>query len=107
MAKGFATAKLLKGQEPFLRRMVCEVRYQDGQLYLDRTGRLLKKLVGDPSWVITPDPSAKGTTVFHMVDGLQLSFSLHAASLDLDRSNTDEIIDADEAQQFALKAEQV
>src|SRR5438552_19010006 len=97
MAKAFSTVKLLKGKEPFLRRIVCEVRFQDGQLYLDHTGRLLKKLVRDPAWVISPEPTPQGTTVFHMIESLRLSFSMQSASLDLDCSNSDEIIDSDEA----------
>jgi hypothetical protein len=106
MAKAFSTVKLLKGKEPFLRRMVCEVRFQDGQLYLDHTGRLLKKLVRDPSWVISPDPTTTGTTVFHMIEGLQLSFSLHSVSLDLDRSNSDEVIQSEEAVRYVARAEE-
>jgi hypothetical protein len=105
MAKAFSTVKLLKGKEPFLRRMVCEVRFHDGQLYLDRTGRMLKKLVQDAAWVISPEPTSKGTTVFHMVEGLQLSFSMYGASLDLDRINTEELIDAEEADRFVASAE--
>src|SRR5438093_11641415 len=106
MTKAFSTVTLLKGKEPFLRRLVCEVRFQDGQLYLDHTGRLLKKLVRDPAWVIGPEPTTKGTTVFHMVEGVQLSFSMHAASLDLDRSNADEVIDSDEVDRYIARTEE-
>jgi hypothetical protein len=106
MAKAFSTIKLLKGKEPFLRRVVSEVRFRDGQLYLDHTGRLLKKLVHDPAWVVAPDPTPQGTTVFHMVDGLRLSFSMHSASLDLDWSNSDEVIDSEEADRYIARAEE-
>ncbi len=106
MAKAFSTIKLLKGKEPFLRHMVCEVRFQDGQLYLDHTGRLLKKLVRDAAWVISPDPTTQGTTVFHMVEAVRLSFSIHSASLELDWSNGDEVIDSDEADRFVARAEE-
>jgi hypothetical protein len=106
MAKGYSTVKLLKGKEPFLRRMVAEVRFHDGQLYLDHTGRLLKKLVQDPAWVISPDPTPQGTTVFHMVESLRLSFSMHSASLDLDWSNSDEVIDAEKADRYITTAEE-
>jgi len=107
MAKAFSVAHLLHGKEPFLRHVVCEVRFQDGQLYLDHTGRLLKKLVCDQSWVIGPDLTSKGTTVFHLVEGYQLSFSLNAASLELNRSNTDEVIESEEADRFVATAEEV
>lgn len=106
MAKAFSTVNLLKGKEPCLRRMVCEVRFQDGQLYLDHTGRLLKKLVQDPSWVITPGPTTEGTTVFHLVEGVKLSFSLNSASLELDLRNTDEVIDSEETERFVFRAEE-
>jgi hypothetical protein len=106
MAKAFSTIKLLKGKEPFLRRLVCEVRFQDGQLYLDHSGRLLKKLVRDAAWIISPDPTPQGTILFHMVEGLRLSFSMHSASLDLDWSNADEVIDSDEADRYVARAEE-
>jgi hypothetical protein len=107
MTKAFSTAKLLKGKEPFLRRMLSEVRFQNGQLYLDHSGRLLKKLVRDPAWVVSPDPTPQGTTAFHMVQSLRLSFSMHSASLDLDWSNSDEVIYQDEADQFIARAEEL
>jgi hypothetical protein len=107
MAKAFSTVKLLKGKEPFLRRMVSEVRFHDGQLYLDHTGRLLKKLVRDTAWVTAPDPTPQGTTVFHMVEGLRLSFSMHGASLDLDCSNSDDVIDSEDAVRYIARAEDI
>jgi hypothetical protein len=106
MAKAFSTVKLLKGKEPFLRRIVCEVRFRDGQLYLDHTGRLLKRLVRDPTWVVTPEPTSQGATVFHMVEGIRLSFSMHSASLDLDWSNSDEVIYSEEVDQYIARAEE-
>jgi hypothetical protein len=106
MAKAFSTVKLLKGKEPFLRRMVCEVRFQDGQLYLDHTGRLLKKLVQDEAWVVSPQPTTAGTAVFHLVKGLQLSFSMSSASLDLDRGSAGDVIDPEEAAEFITSAEE-
>ena len=106
MAKAFSTVKLFKGKEPFLRRMVSEVRFQDGQLYLDHTGRLLKKLVRDAAWVVSPEPTSHGTTVFHLVEALRLSFSMHSASLDLDWSQSDEVIDSEEAVRYLVRAEE-
>lgn len=106
MAKAFSV-RLLNGKEPFLRRLACEVRFQDGQLYLDHTGRLLKKLLSDHAWVVSPDPNPQGTTVLHMIEGLRLSFSMHSASLDLDWSSTDDVIDTEEAHQFVIRAEQL
>lgn len=105
MPSEFST-KLLKGKEPLLRRVLCEVRFRDGQLYLDHTGRMLKKLVCDPSWIVSPDPTPKGTTVFHIVEGLQLSFSIHSASLDFDRSSSDEVIDVEATSRFVARAEE-
>lgn len=106
MGKAFSTVRLLRGKEPLLRRMLCEVRFRDGQLYLDHTGRLLKKLVRDGAWTITPEPTTKGTAVFHLVEGLQLSFSIYSASLDLDRTNGDDLIDTDQAARFVQRAEE-
>jgi hypothetical protein len=106
VARAFSTVKLLKGKEPFLRRMVSEVRFHDGQLYFDHTGRLLKKLVRDSAWVISPDPTTQGTTVFHVIEGLRLSFSMHVASLDLDWSNSDDVINAEDAERYIGRAEE-
>lgn len=106
MAETFTVAKLVKGREPFLRRLVCEVRFEDGQLYLDHTGRLLKKLLRTADWIVAPEPTTKGTTVVHLVHGLQLSFSMNAASLSLDRAHGDEIISAADVDCFIEQAEQ-
>src|SRR5260370_25039422 len=105
MAKAFSTVKLLKGKEPFLRRMVCEVRFHDGQLYLDHSGRLLKNLGQDPSWIVSPEVSPQGTAGFHLMERVQLSFSMVAASLDMDRGNTEELIDGAEAARLIHRAE--
>src|SRR6266481_999754 len=106
MAKGFTTVHLIRGKEPLLRQIVCEVRFRDGHLYLDHSGRLLKKLVRDAAWVVTPEPTPQGTTLLHMVEALRLSFSMHSASLDLDWSNSDEVIGSDEAGRYIARAEE-
>lgn len=91
-----------------LRRMVCEVRYQDGQLYLDHCGRLLKKLLKDsPEWVVTPDPTPQGTAVFNIVVGTQLGFSLNAASLNFDKTVGDEVIKQDGVELFCKQVRSV
>src|SRR5262249_10547495 len=91
----------LHGKEPLLRHMTCEVRYDDGYLYLDHCGRLLKKLVGDGTeWIVTPNPTAQRTTVFNLLDGTALGFNFQSASLTLDRTAADEVITAEEADVF-------
>jgi hypothetical protein len=44
--------------------------------------------------------------VFHIVEGLKLSFSMHSAILDLDRSDTQEVVDSDESDRFVARAEE-
>jgi hypothetical protein len=101
MARGFTTTKQIRGKEPLLRHLVCEVRYQDGQLYLDRCGRALRTLAKiAPDWVIATEPSVQGTTLYHLHDGLQLNFSRVGASLSLDKSSADEVINPEEQQEF-------
>src|SRR5713101_7454841 len=101
MAKAFTTYHAVHGKEPLLRRMVCEVRYDDGQLYLDHCGRLLKKLFKDaPEWIVSPNPTPQGTSLFDIVAGTQLGFSLASASLTLDKSLGDEVISGEEGEDF-------
>jgi hypothetical protein len=108
MAKGFTTVHLLQGKEPLLRQMVCEVRFRDGHLYLDHTGRLLKKLINSsPEWVLGPQPNPSGTVVFNLAEGIVLNFSMNGASLDLNKTATDEFIEEAEAQQFAQMADEI
>lgn len=108
MTKAYRTVEMIRGREPMLRRMVCEVRYADGQLYLDHCGRLLKRLVREmPEWVIAPAPTPQGTTLHNLVAGTELGFSLESASLALDHSSTDEIIEAEEAVEFVSQVEGV
>ena len=106
MAKGFTTYHLIKGKEPLLRRVVCEVRFRDGYLYLDHCGRLVKKLLQlSPEWVVAAEPVPRGTSVYHLVAGVALHFTSQGASLDLDKSSTDEVIDPTEIDQFVKLAE--
>src|SRR5262249_22827808 len=58
-----------------------------------------------PEWIFGTDPTTKGTVVFHLVAGVTLNFSMHGASLDLNKTTTDDVIDPDEAQEFARLAE--
>ena len=108
MASAFTTYHPVNGKEPLLRRMVCEVRYRDGQLYLDHCGRLLKGLLKDGAeWMISPDPTPQGTSLYNIVAGTQLGFSVNAASLTLDKSSGDEVIDTQEAEEFCRQVESV
>jgi hypothetical protein len=101
MAKPFSTHTLVRGKEPMLRRMLCEVRYQDGQLYLDRCGRLLKQLLGQaPEWVVAPNPTPQGTAVYNLRTATQLGVSMNSTSLTLDKTTTNEVIDPAEAEEF-------
>lgn len=108
MARAFSTYRLINGKEPLLRRMVCEVTYQDGQLYLDHCGRLLKRLLKDaPEWIVNPDPTPQGAIVFNIVAGTQVAFSVNGASLTLDKSLADEVIQEDEAEEFCRQVSSV
>jgi hypothetical protein len=105
MTKSFSTVHLIHGKEPQLRRMACEIRYHDGQLYLDHCGRLLKQLTKSaPEWVVAPNPTPQGTTLLNLRTGTQLSFSMASASFDLDKTSADEVIDAEEAKEFVDQA---
>jgi hypothetical protein len=102
MTKGFRTVLTIRGKEPMLRKVICEVRYADGHLYLDHCGRLLKSLVGeDPAWVVSPDPTPQGSSALNFRTGMQLGLSIHACSLTLDKTAADEVIDEDEVGTFA------
>src|SRR5262245_4350102 len=101
MAKAFSTFTLIRGREPLLRQVACEVRYHDGQLYLDRCGRLLKVLLGKaPEWAAAPGPTPQGTSAYNLRTGAQLGFSMASASLALDKTATDEVIDQAEVDEF-------
>lgn len=101
MAKGFRTFETVAGQEAMLRRIVCEVRYGDGQLYLDHCGRLLRHLRrGGPEWVIAPEPSPASTTLHNLNTNTQLRFGHEAASLQLDLSSSDVVIGPEETVAF-------
>ncbi len=106
MAKGFTTYRAINGKEPLLRHMVCEVRCRDGHLYIDHCGRLLRKLLhSSPDWVVAADPNSNGTKVFHLSAGVTLNLSMQGASLELNKTATDECISAQESLQFAELAD--
>src|SRR5689334_12652187 len=105
MSKSFTTVALLHGKEPLRRHMACEIRYDDGYLYLDHCGRLLKKLVGEgDEWIVVPNPTAQGTTAFNALAGTSLGFGFRSASLTLDRTSADEVIADEEAEAFIKQA---
>src|SRR5262249_52425477 len=108
MAKGCRTVERIHDKEPLLRRIVCEGRYLDGQLYLDHCGRLLKGLPRQtPDWVRGPDPTPRAATLHNLRAGTQLGIRLDATSLSLDRSATDELIDPEEVTDFRQQVEDV
>ncbi len=97
MTTGFRTVTQIHNREPLLRRMVCEVRYQDGQLYLDRCGRILKQLIAHaPEWILSTAPTPQGTSAFNLAAGTQLGLSMTSTSLSLDKTASDEIISPEE-----------
>jgi len=101
MAKSFSAYTLVRGKEPLLRRMLCEVRYEDGQLYLDHCGRLLKRLLKEaPEWVVAPNPTPQATSAYNVRTGTQLAFAMNAASLSLDKTTADDVIGTDELPGF-------
>jgi hypothetical protein len=101
MAKAFSTFTVLQGKEPLLRRMVCEVRYQDGQLYLDHSGRLLRRLMKEaPEWILGANPTAQGTNLYNVQTGSLLGFTMNSASLSLDKTSADEVIGPEEIEAF-------
>src|SRR5437762_807117 len=108
MAKAFTTHHPICGKEPLHRLATCEVKYEDGQAYLDHCGRLLKKLIRHtPSWIVTTDPSPQGTVVFNVVTGLKFACSMVSASLTLDKTTGDEVIEPDEVNGFIDQADMV
>jgi hypothetical protein len=106
MSKPFATYTAVRGREPMLRRVVCELRYRDGQLYLDRTGRFLRQFLRDsPEWVIASEPNPQATNLFNIVSGARVSISSSSANLTLDRAASDELINPEELSGFHDQAE--
>jgi hypothetical protein len=103
MVKG---VHLIKGKEPLLRRVVCEVRFRDGHLYLDHCGRLLKKLVNSsPEWILGNEATPGGAQAFQMASGSALAFSRHSTSLSMDYTTADETIEDTQVEQFAEVAD--
>jgi hypothetical protein len=108
MTKGFRTVETVRGKEAMLRQVICEARYSDGQLYLDHCGRLLKKLTREiPEWVLTSHPTPAVTTLHNLLTGTQLGFGMESASLSLDLSSTDEVIDPDQVTELLRQVEAV
>src|SRR5262245_755871 len=108
MAKSYTTYTAIRGKEPMLRRILCEVRYSDGQLYLDRTGRLLKRLLADaPEWMFAPTPTPQGTSLYNVKAATNLGFGINSASLTLDKSSSDELIRQEEMQEFLREIDDV
>ena len=108
MAKAFRTVEMIRGKEVMLRHIVCEIRYSDGQLYLDHCGRVLRKLAREmPEWVVAPEPTSLNTTLHNLLTGTQLGFGRESASLTLNRSTTDEVIDAEQVTEFERQVDAV
>jgi hypothetical protein len=108
MAKAFTTYTRICGKEPMLRRIVFELRYQDGQLYLDHCGRLLKRLLkASTEWVVASEPTSQAASLYNVTTGTQLGFSSSSASLLIDKTVSDELIDAEEVATFLEQVDPV
>src|SRR5216117_1578814 len=77
----------IKGKDSILRKIVLEVRYEQGFTYLDKCGRTVNTVMREhPEWVIkgnTPDPSNAGLVSLH--NGCLLNFSAFKYDVSLEK----------------------
>ena len=65
----------LRGKEPILQKIVFELRYRHGFMYLDRCGRMINTIIREyPEWTIDPsNPNPQGATLVSLANSCVLS----------------------------------
>lgn len=98
----------IRGVAAILKSLIAQIRFEDGQLYLDRCGRMLRQLVVESEGEWTgASASPEGTTIANVMSGHRLNFNQEAVSLSLDYSGTSEEITPDALVQFVISAEEI
>lgn len=70
-----------------LEQIVLEIRYNDGQLYLDRCGRLLREILKlSPEWIAEEQATPQKASLLSSRNGCLLNFGMNRMSLSLFRS---------------------
>jgi hypothetical protein len=101
--------KLLNGKEPQLRKLVYELRYERGFVYLDRCGRILDRITRDkPEWVPSGDVNPQVAPLFNITNRSRFTFGPKKLDLSLDQSFPGSaLIDETGREEFVRTADEV
>jgi hypothetical protein len=101
-AKGIHT---IRGKEPVMKVSACAVEYDSGELYYDRTGRVVRQLnKRDSSWLREATIGTKQTQVLNAEHGLLFTFGPGTASVTLSTENQPEGIEPEDVTRLINQA---
>lgn len=103
----FRVRHTIRGATPILKSLIAQIRFEDGQLYLDRCGRMLRQLMAESGgeWTAATASPEGGAGVTNIATGHRFNFGWESASLSLDYSGVADEIDTEGQQRFVGAAE--
>src|SRR5947209_974107 len=73
------------GKVPILYKLVYELRYREGYVYLDKCGRIITQIQRfSPEWVLQGDPNPLSASLVSMENAAVFGFSSTSLSLGLE-----------------------
>src|SRR6266404_5664512 len=99
--------RMLRGKEPQLRKLIYELRYEQGYLYLDRCGRILDRIGREkPEWMPAGEISPQQAPLFNIQNRIRFTFGAKKIDLLLDQMFPGSpLIDESARAEFARAAE--
>ncbi len=80
------TKVIIKGKSPNLQKIVFEMRYLQGFIYLDKCGRTINEIIEIyPEWIVKTIPDAQAAGLTSLVNGCQFNFSSHKMDFSLEQ----------------------
>ena len=96
----------IKGKSSNLQKIVFEIRYLQGFVYLDKCGRTINEILeAYPEWVVKNIPDAQATGLTSLVNGCQFNFSSLKMDFSMEQGIGGTEVRSDELEHFIKQIE--
>lgn len=102
------TSGVVHGKQAFLNRLVLEVRFKNGYLYLDKCGRTVNTIQREQvGWLAIDGQSPKGSSMVDAESKARFNLSSQKYDLSLDGGDSDGRITDEQVERFTNQAEEL